>query len=269
MVSLRLGALAAAALSLGLGACGGKSHVRSYPEPAAGDVVGRMAATRAKATAFRASTRMDYWLGDDRVRSKVLIMGQAGAKVRINFLSPAGDSVMADLACDGAGFVFVDFQNNCALTGPCTADSIARFLRVRLAPDDFLAMATGTSPVIEGDGKVRWDAKRGLELVELAGAAGTQTLTLDGKEGRWDLIASALRDGKGDAVWSLEHKGFRAVKDAAGQEFRVPGKSRFVSPKEKADLLVDWEERVINPELDDTKFHLEPPAGLATCGQKK
>jgi hypothetical protein len=267
MVSPRWIALAVTAALAA--ACGGKSHVRRYPEPAASDVVARLADTRTRATSFRASTRMDYWLGDDRVRSKVLIMGQAGAKVRINFLSPAGDSVMADLACDGAGFVFVDFQNNCALTGPCTADSIARFLRVRLAPDDFLAMATGTAPVIEGEGKVRWDAERGLEVVELAGAAGNQTLTLDGKDGRWDLIASSLRDGKGDPVWNLEHKGFRAVKDGAGQEFRVPAKSRFVSPKEKADLLVDWDDRVINPALDDTKFHLEPPPGLATCGQKK
>src|SRR5262245_44538734 len=101
MVSLRSGALAALSLaaSTTLAACGGANHVRSYPEPGADTVVARLADTRARATSFRASTRMDYWLGDDRVRSKVLIMGEAGAKVRINFLSPAGDSVMADLAC--------------------------------------------------------------------------------------------------------------------------------------------------------------------------
>jgi hypothetical protein len=259
-----------AALLLITAACGGRTYTRTYPEPTGDQVLTRLGETRAKARSFRASTRMDYWLGDDRVRSKVLIMGEAGAKVRINFLSPAGDSVMADLACDGAGFVFVDQQNNCVLTGPCNADSIARFLRVRLAPDDFLSMATGTSPVLDGaQGTVTWDAKRGHEVVDLTAPMGTQKLVFDGRDGRWDMVSSQLSTPDGKEVWSLEHKGFTTVKDEAGVEMRVPQKSRFVSPREKADLLVEWQSRTINPEITPDKFQLEPPAGLPRCGARK
>jgi outer membrane biogenesis lipoprotein LolB len=253
-----------------LAACGGRTYTRTYPEPTGEQVVTRLAEARARARSFKATTRMDYWLGDDRIRSKVLIMGEAGAKVRINFLSPAGDSVMADLACDGSGFVFVDQQNNCVLTGPCNADSIARFLRVRLAPDDFLSMATGTAPVLDGaQGEVTWDAKHGHEVVELTAPTGTQRIVLDGRDGRWDLVSSKRSTPDGKEVWSLEHKGFATVKDEAGAELRVPGKSRFVSPREKADLLVEWQSRTINLEISPDKFQLEPPAGLPRCGEKK
>ncbi len=258
--------LAALALPLATACPGPGATKRSYPEPTAEQITTRLAQARARARSFQAQSTMDYWLGKDRVKGTVLVMGTPGAKVRFNALNPAGESVLADLACDGAGFVYVDVQKNCQLTGPCNADSLAALLGVPLAPDDFFYLALGQAPVLDGaTGTVTWDSKLGRELVTLTSPAGTQQLVLDGKDGRWDVLRSELKDPAGKLVWAVEHTDFAETQTADGQALRVPGKSRFRSPDDKADLLVEWEERRINVELGDDKFQLTPPAGLPSC----
>ncbi|MCE9574651.1 MAG: hypothetical protein K8W52_15995 [Deltaproteobacteria bacterium] len=268
--------LLAACATASLAACGGKSHPAPWTkQPTAADEAAAIQAAAARVTSFRAESVMDYWLGKDRVKGTVLVMGKPGAFVRLNALSPAGDSVMADLACDGTNFTLVDFQNNCVLTGPCNADSIAQFLHVSLSPDDFLHLATGTTPISVMPpilGEVSWDGKQGRERLELANGAadgervrGHQSIELDGQR---DVLSTAffLDDDRKQLGWRIENKDFRAVKDASGGEFRVPGKSRFTSPGQKADLLVEWKEITINLPLDAAKFALVPPEGLPTCG---
>lgn len=273
--SLHQGLLAACATAA-IAGCGGKSHPAPWAQPptAAAEAAAIQAAA-ARVTSFRAESVMDYWLGKDRVKGTVLVMGKPGAFVRLNALSPAGDSVMADLACDGSNFTLVDFQNNCVLTGPCNADSIAQFLHVSLSPDDFLHLATGTTPIAVTPpigGTVAWDSKAGREKLELANATtdgervrGHQSIELDGQR---DLLSTAffLDDEQKQLGWRIENKDFREVKDAAGGAFRVPGKSRFTSPGQKADLLVEWKAITINLPLDAAKFELVAPEGLPTCG---
>jgi hypothetical protein len=231
--------------------------------------VARLVAARAQQTSFRGASVMDYWFGKDRIKGSMLVMGTVGAKVRFNALSPAGESVMADLACNGSDFVLVDFQNNCALRGPCNQDSIAQLLRISLAPDDFFALALGATPVLaEATGTTTWDAAKGQERVELRSSAGSQTIVIDGRDGRWDVLSSELRDAAGGTVWKVENTDFESVKDASGKAHRVPGKSRLTQPAQKADLIVEWEERELNVPLEDDRFVLEPPAGLPQCGAK-
>src|SRR3954468_25056265 len=117
------------AITLALPACpgGGTSGggKRDYPEPTAADIVKRIEQQHAERTGFTAESVMDYWLGKDRLKGTVLVMGTTGKKVRFNALSPAGGNVLADMACDGAKFAYVNNQNNCQLTGPCDRQSIA------------------------------------------------------------------------------------------------------------------------------------------------
>lgn len=244
-----------------------------YPQPAGDNtvaaVVARLDQARLATTSFRGASVMDYWLGEDRVKGGMLVMGTMGAKVRFNALSPAGDSVLADLACDGRDFVLVDMQNNCTLTGPCSRDSIAQLLRISLDPDDFLQLALGNTPVLPGaTGTVTWDAGKGHQVVALSSSAGSQRIEIDGRQGRWDVLSSELKDAAGGVVWKVENTDFAAVKDGAGATHRVPGKSRLTQPAQKADLLVEWEQRTLNLELAPESFQLAPPAGLPQCGAK-
>jgi hypothetical protein len=240
---------------------------RPYPAPTVPDLVARLAKARAELTSFRADSTMDYWLGNQRAKGEVLVMGAVGAKVRFAALSPAGGSTLAEMACDGTNFVYVDYQNNCALTGPCDRHSIEQFFHIELDPDDFVHLAVGTPPVIANpQGKLSWDSSHGYEKLDLTGAEGTQKITLDLKGNHTDVIDSELVGSDGKVRWSVANTDFV---DVGGH--RLPGKTRFKSPQQQQDLLVEWGDvsnRSVNIEIPATSFQLAAPAGLSMCGQK-
>lgn len=240
---------------------------RPYPEPTVADVVARLAKARSALTSFRGASTMDYWLSGQRAKGEVLVMGTVGKKIRFAALSPAGGSTLAEMACDGATFVYLDYQNNCALTGPCDARSVATFFGgIELEPDDFLHLALGTPPVIENaTGTVTWDGSRGVEKVALEGGGQKQTLTIDARENRYDVLDTALVGSDGKTRWSVANTDFEKITGSG--ERRVPKKTRFKSPAQNQDLLVEWNELEANVDLDDAKFKIEVPPGLGVCGQ--
>ncbi|HTR53808.1 MAG TPA: hypothetical protein VMJ10_24105 [Kofleriaceae bacterium] len=245
--------------ALSCAGCPGNVSHPDAPKLTAQEAVDKLAAQRAAKTSFVADTTMDYWLGSQRAKGEVLVMGAVGAKLRFAALSPAGGSTMAEMACDGTNFVYVDYQNNCQLAGPCDQRSIAQFFHIALQPDDFIHLALGTPPVIEGTPKLTWDGKH--ENLEVTGAQGTQHVAF--APDTYDVAASDLAGADGKVRWSVENRDFVAV---GGQ--RVPGKTRFKSAANQQDLLVDWgsaDNRKINTALPPEKFALQAPAGLPNC----
>ena len=240
---------------------------RPYPEPKVEELLGRLAATREHVTSFSAETVMDYWMDSERVKGTVLVMGAAGSKVRVNALSPAGNDTIADLACDGVRYSFIDKNKNCRLAGACSRETIAQLFGVALAPDDFVQLAVGATPVIAGaTGTVRWDGKAKHEVLELTGDGGrTQTIVLDARDGRADVVSSEVKGADGTQEWRIDNSGFESVDDANRIAFRVPGKSRLRSPGEKADLLVEWKQRALNLPLGDDKFVMDVDPSIALC----
>ena len=252
-----------------LAGCPHGSYKQPSSMPSAAEVVDRLAKLRAARTAFSADTVMDYWLGKDRVKGEVKVMGTRARQVRFHAISP-DESVLADMGCNGTDFAYVDMRNNCQLIGPCNRQSIASLLRVELEPEDFLALALGTPPVIASPtGTVTWDASKGYERVKLESAEGTQTIAIDARDGRWDVVASQLTGRDGKVMWSVENTDFAPVKDAAGVEHRLPGKTRFKAPAQEADLIVEWKQRIVNPTIDASKFVVPVPEGLPACGQRR
>src|SRR5690349_24979053 len=99
--------------------CGPKSVKPTGNDLTVAQIVDNTAKARADLTSFRGDSTMDYWLSGQRAKGEVLVMGTTGKKVRFAALSPAGGATLAEMACDGTNFVYVDYQNNCSLTGPC------------------------------------------------------------------------------------------------------------------------------------------------------
>jgi len=247
---------------------GGVRHVRAYPEPTVDDVLAHLRAHDGAITSFQAETLMDYWVHGERVKGTVLLLGARGRRLRFNAENPTGGNVAVDLACDGASYALIDYNRNCQLTGPCTRAPIAQLLGIDLDPDDFYRLATGSTPLIAAPtGRVTWDARHAREVVELVSAdeRWRQTIVLDGREHRWDVLASTVTDAGGDVVWALHNKQFAVVHSPDGATARLPGKTRFEQPARKADLVVVWRRRQLNLPLADDKFALAIPAGLATC----
>jgi hypothetical protein len=261
----------AATLLLASGCPHGDTPKPSGPAPSVADVVDRLTRARSELHSFTGEAVMEYWLNGDRFKGDVLAMGETGAKVRVAALSPAGGSPVAEMACDGNQFVSINYQNNCAMTGPCNKQSIASFFGIALAPDDFLHLALGTPPVIsQPTGTVTWDGSKGAYRVELTGTEGTQRIWIAEHGPQWEVVETELVGPDGKQAWSVKNAAFSDAKDPDGKDHRVPGKSRFVTPnQQKADLTVEWSQRSVNPSLEPAKFTMEVPAGLPTCGRPR
>ena len=259
-------ALLGAAL-IAAASCGPKGGAQNpRPELTVETVIAELAKAREAMTSFRGESTMDYWLSGQRAKGDVLVMGKVGKFVRFAALSPAGGSTLAEMACDGANFVYVDYQNNCALTGPCDARSVAIFFGIELDPDDFLHLALGTPPIVGGNptGTITWDGDRHAHRVELSASQGTQKLTIDTTH--WDVLDTELVGSDGKQRWSAANTDFHKV--AGSGERRVPGKTRFKSPAQNQDLLVDWGDQFeVNVDLPSANFTIQVPPGLPRCGQ--
>jgi hypothetical protein len=265
---MNTGILLASAVALGLGSgCNGRRVERPYPAPKLGELLAALLAREAAVTSFRAESVMDYWVGDERVKGDVYLMGKAGSRLRFNALNATGGNVAVDLACDGFDYQLIDYNHNCQRAGACNSDAIAGLLRVRLEPRDFFRLAVGSVPLLEAaTAELSWDAEDAVERIVLTASDGrTQVIELDGRDRRWDVVASTRRDEHGAIEWTLRNKGFHVITGEGGAMVRVPDKTRFQQPRERADLVIDWRAMRVNPPLDDAKFRLEIPLGLPPC----
>jgi hypothetical protein len=244
---------------------GGKGVQNPHPELTVEAVTSELAKAREALTSFTGESTMDYWMSGQRVKGDVLVMGKLGKFVRFAALSPAGGSTIAEMACDGTNFVYVNYQKNCALTGPCNAQSVASFFGIAIEPDDFVHLALGTPPTLGGNptGAITWDGGRGVSKVELKSAEGTQKVSIDTKPATWNVVDSELSGPDGKVRWSVENRDFRAVEGSGDR--KVPGKTRFKSPVQNQDLLVDWSQMKVNTNPPAQNFTLVAPQGLATC----
>lgn len=255
------------AVSIAVVGCGCNGSIKpDHPRQPAPDLIAKLAARNDAARAFRAKTSMDYMIGKDRVKGTVWVQGRRGAFMRFNAINPGSGNVAVDLACTGDGFKYLNYNDNCKLVGQCNKNSIAQLLRVGLAPDDFLLLAVGSTPVLDGTATSTWDSKRGHEVITITAAGGAvQTIRLSTNKGRMDVVESVVVDRDGATEWKLSNKKFSDRKTEDGQTWRVPGKSRFEQPKDKADLIVDWKERSLNLELEDDVFDFQLNMGIPDC----
>lgn len=256
------------ALTAWVAACNGKGAVeRPYVAPSVEQLTSQLSHRATDKRSFVSESKMDYWIGNERVRGDVYMMGKPGARLRFNALNPTGGNVAVDLACDGVTYKLIDYNNNCQLTGPCTSTAIAQLFRLRMEPDEFYLLAVGETPVLpDATGELRWDANEAQEIVTLENPAGwKQKIVLDGREQRWDVVESVVWNERGEVEWKVQNKDFREIKGPEASPYRFPGKTRFEQPTQDADLLVDWRSIDVNTELGEERFEMEIPEGLPRC----
>lgn len=237
---------------------------RPYPAPQAVRLVEHLRQMRGQARTLKAVTKTDAMLGSDRANVEVLILAAWGGKLRFMAMNP-NNSLAADLAADGQSYCFIDTHANCGECGPSTPDTVARLIRIRLEPDDVVAVLMGGTPLLaEAQASVRWDSGEGHEILTLSDGSLTQTVVLDGRNQRWDVLSSELRDAKGHRLWRVQHTEFHEVPRGDQKTMRLPRKSRFLQGKD--DVLIRWKEQELDAELSSDKFQLTLQEGLRQCG---
>ena len=181
------------------------------------------------------------------------------------------DDVEADLACDGSSFRFQDFRNNCRLEGICDKQAVSNLLKMNLTPDEFLLMAAGLSPIIDyTESTLEWDAELRQERITLTekSTKRSQTIVFDGSSTHWDLLSSTTHDSNGTLEWSIENKEFKDTFDENGKALRAPDKTRFTQPSTDLKIEIRWEDRKINPTINEELFSMTLDASIPSCHKR-
>jgi len=237
-----------------------KPAVRPYPPPSADEL---LAALRGRAEHFktlRAAAKIDYMAnGGDRAKIKVNLLLARPAKLRIEADSPLGGA-LSTLTSDGTQFSLLDVRSNRFLQGPAKACNVARLARLNIPPDDVVAVLMGGAPL---DGKVEgvtWDPNNGgREVLTLAlPDGGRETIQLDAREKRWDVMRAERRDAAGKVLWRVTNEGF---KDRDGG-VRLPDVEDVEEPPHGADAQIKLRSVEPNIDLGDDLFRLTPPQGV-------
>lgn len=253
-----------ALLVAGCSACGGGAKKRTYPDPPAADLVTYLRETRGRAETLRADTKADAWVGNDRAKVTVNILAEWGGKFRFQAENP-NQSTAADLASDGEQYCFLDANKNCGECGPATPESVGRLLGLALAPDDLFFVLLGSTPVLEGEATVSWDAGDGEEVLTIVAPNGyKQKVQLEAASGGgWDVRTSELWGPDGKRIFKIRHTDFHAVTRPNGKIVRLPGKSELEQTKES--VLIDWRKQELDVDNPDAAFRIELQPGLRTC----
>jgi hypothetical protein len=250
-------ALAAIALTFLAGArCASVS--RPYAAPSATDVEAAVRKRGAAVRALRGEARMSYVTKQGKVKATVRMMAAQGGKLRFDIVSPF-DTPLATLVTSGGSFALVDSQKNRHFHGPATPCNISRLLRVQLQPRDVLTILGGGTPLIAHSSRsLRWDDRAGVEELTLVGKGGIkQTVRLDGRDKRWRLLSSRIRDGKGKLLLALTAAEFKTQKSLS-----LPMRLKVRQPSQNAELELDFKKQEVNITLPDIAFERPAAGGL-------
>jgi outer membrane lipoprotein-sorting protein len=241
---------------------------RGFPPPTARELLDVLRDRASKITSLRAETKVEHTENGERVKVTVDMLIARGGKLRFEARAPIGGSTAAVLVSDGATFALLDVHDNRYLRGPANACNVARLSHIELSPDAVVDALLCSAPLDgEPEGEVRWDARRGRELLTLRTPdGGTELLELDGRDRAWDLLAATRKDAAGGLLWTLTHEKFGAQGGV-----RLPRVTTVDEPSHKTGARIKFKEVVPNVQTDPAQFMLAPPSGVpvepADCSQ--
>lgn len=239
---------------------------RPYPPPTAAELVTALRARADHLRSMRATAKVDHLAdGGQRVKVKITMLLSRPNKLRLEAESPLGGTV-AYLTSNGQEFALLDVRQNRFLVGAANACNVSRLLRLTLPPEDIVTVLMGDVPLAGDPIGIAWDPSHGgREVLTLRAAdGGSETIKLDARDKRWDVMSAERVDARGQVLWRLNDDGYS---DHAG--VRMPDTIHVEDPTHKADALVKMRSMELNVELPDSAFQLQPPDKItpeqATC----
>jgi outer membrane lipoprotein-sorting protein len=229
---------------------------RPYPPPSAAELLAWLRARADHLRSLRAVAKVDHLAdGGQRVKVKVTMLLARPDKLRFEAESPFGGT-LAYLTANGHDFSLLDVRQNRFLIGPANTCNVARLIRLTLPPEDVVTVLMGSVPLAGDPAAVSWDPSHGgREVLTLhTPDGGNETIKLDARDKRWDIMAAERTDAQGQVLWRLrddswsEHEGIR-----------MPDTIHVEDPAHHADALIKMRSMELNVELPDSVFQLQPP----------
>jgi hypothetical protein len=257
-----------------LGCAGANQVTRSYPAPAAEELLAVVRARQAAVSGMNVEARATSWLGGERVRGTVQMLVARSGQLRFE-AEVALQGTVALLAVDHEQFAFIDHGKRIFRKGPACPSNVAALVRIPLAPAEVAAILLGDLPLAEG-GRARsvaWDSGRGADVLVLEGPKGS-TLWLGLRRpnpalAAWEVLYLEGQEGGGKDRWRVSYEDF----ERSGQ-VALPRPVRFAEPGKSFDdgVEIKIRERVLNPTFPEGAFTLTRPDGytveVAACGAR-
>jgi hypothetical protein len=121
-----------------------------------------------------------------------------------------------------------------------------------------LTVLAGSTPIIDHQQlSLAWDARDGVEVLTLRGERQVQTIRLDGRDRRWDMRVSEIRDLAGKVLLRVEADDHRQL-----DGLRLPAELHVSQPANDAELWLTYRKEEVNLTLPEEAFAVQPAGGL-------
>ncbi|CAN5299534.1 hypothetical protein BH09MYX1_BH09MYX1_55970 [soil metagenome] len=295
---LLIAAVAASALASTLG-CSATPPASQLPNAQA--AIDRMRATTACGNAVQANdVKIDQFSKQGRIRATISLFAERPDHLRIGVFAPVVNTLIAELATDGARFQLKDDRESKFYTGPASACNIARLTGVPIPGRVLVSLLRGQAPVVRHDAAglapptIEWHGGGGgYYVVKIAGTRSTvQELHLVPRpddfakpwaEQRMRVLDVSVSQ-QGVLIYHAELDGHVVAKMATetpptpedialGQtpsplsgpmcDAEIPTRIHVDVPSLEEDVLFRYDTVLWNPPLPEGKFVLPPPQGLS------
>lgn len=206
------------------------------------DLIADMTALREEARTLRASGRVDHFGEEHRVQGKVFVFTQLPSRLRVDLLSPFGNTLSV-LTVDEGRFAMSDLKEGRYMEGPAEPCNIARLIRIPLPAEDVVRILVGHTPLIEGESVVEWNREGYYEVTVVDGAR-KQVLRVGPSKDVLPLLRSTLEED-GEVVLDIE-----LARWSRAGEHQVPREIRIEMPHHKVDLLLRYDDDGVETDVD-------------------
>jgi hypothetical protein len=226
--------------------------------PTARALLDELRARQAQVRSLRGDSKLDFWADGGRTKVTVNLAVMRPGQLRFAAENPISGHTAGTLVTDGRRFALLDVEHNRFLVGAALPCNVARMTRIPMPPEDVVTILLGSAPIRPHEAaEVGWNPASGGREVLLLRLPGGWTQRLEMARTSRDLVDAQLHDPAGTMVWHLAHEDFRWIGGA-----RLPKKTRFVAPKERADVVLRYRDIDVNGSIPEEVFHLTPPPGM-------
>lgn len=210
-----------------------------------------------KIQSFRITGRVDHFGEEHRIQGKTYLFSKLPQNLRVEIVSPFG-SPLSVLTVNETDFALHDIREGRYFAGPAEPCNIARLIRIPLPVADVIRILVGSAPIIEGTSQVTWDPK-GFYRVVISDGRRIERLDIGPDKNSLPLLRAVLEDEEG-LIFDISYS--RHLVTAGVQ---VPREIRVKMPREKADLLLRYDQDGVelNVDLPEDAWTQTPPSGMA------
>lgn len=198
----------------------------------ANTLLAQMEQKRAPIQSFRIAGSIDH-VSDQRVRGKTYIFSKLPDNLRIDILSPFGNTLSV-LTADKTKFGLSDYKSGKFFSGAPKPCNVARFIGIPLFPKEVITILIGQIPLIAGDAKISWH-EDGHYIVTITNGNMEQILHIGPDKKTLPLRRAILKEND-QIYFDVSYAAWKMT-----EEIYIPYEIHVKMPKENAELFVQYE----------------------------